>query len=193
MRIAHVVPFGEQPWSGITTVIVDLSAALARRGHDVTVWQLRPWDTERYASQQARLDAAGVAANLVPFPQDHPWLMVGRVPLPTADIVHLHAGFNPSTTRVARSLSGPYAFSPHGNYMPASRRRSRLRKDVYAWLFERGMIRRAALLCALSEEERRTLEAFGPRAPIAVIPNGVNPPSPARDGAAWRARAGVPD
>jgi len=33
MRIAQVAPRGEQPWSGVLTVIVHLAAAMARRGH----------------------------------------------------------------------------------------------------------------------------------------------------------------
>jgi hypothetical protein len=43
MRIAQDAPRGEQPWSGVLTVMAHLAAALARRGHRVDVWQLHEW------------------------------------------------------------------------------------------------------------------------------------------------------
>jgi hypothetical protein len=46
VRIAQVVPRGEQPWSGVMTVIVHLAAALARRDHQIDVWQLHDWSPQ---------------------------------------------------------------------------------------------------------------------------------------------------
>jgi hypothetical protein len=48
MRIAQVVPRGEQPWSGVLTVILHLAAALARRGHRVDVWPLHEWPPDAH-------------------------------------------------------------------------------------------------------------------------------------------------
>jgi hypothetical protein len=59
MRIAQVAPRGEQPWSGVLTVIVHLAAALARRGNRVDVWQLHEWPPDDYADQHRLLHAAG--------------------------------------------------------------------------------------------------------------------------------------
>jgi hypothetical protein len=60
MRIAQVAPRGEQPWSGVLTVIVHLAAALARRGNRVDVWQLHEWPPDDHADQHRLLHAAGV-------------------------------------------------------------------------------------------------------------------------------------
>lgn len=60
MRIAQVAPRGEQPWSGVLTVLVHLVAALARRGNRVDVRQLHEWPPDNYADQPRLLHAAGV-------------------------------------------------------------------------------------------------------------------------------------
>ena len=153
VRIAQVAPRGEQPWSGILTVIVHLSAALARRGHEVELWRSSEWPADRYAEQRRVLEQAGVKE--VPVPRSR---IPGRAAGTMADergvdIVHLHGAFNPSNTAVARSLRRPYVFSPHSGYDPVSLQRSRKRKLAYRILFERRMLERAELLVALTDEE----------------------------------------
>jgi glycosyltransferase involved in cell wall biosynthesis len=176
VRIAQVVPRGEQPWSGVLTVIVHLAAALARRHHHVEVWQLHDWAPERYAEQRRLLDAAGVVQ--VPLPPSRP---PGRAAAIQAeerdiDVVHLHGAFNLSNTAVSRALRRPYVFSPHSGYDPVSLRRSRMQKSMYRFLFERRMLARAALLVALTDIELSQLRALGAAGPYAVIPNGVESP-----------------
>ena len=173
MRIAQVVPRGEQPWSGVLTVIVHLASALARRGHQVDVWQLHRWSPDVYREQQRRLEAAGVAQ--VPL---LPTRRLGPAAASLAkerqiDVVHLHGAFNRSNTAVSRALRGPYVFSPHSGYDPVSLTRGRGRKLVYRVLFERTMLKRAALRVALTNQELGQLRAVGVTGPIEVIPNGV--------------------
>ena len=193
MRIAQVVPRGEQPWSGVLTVIVHLSAALSRQGHDVEVWQLHTWGPD-YAEQRHTLASAGVRE--LPFAEGTPWWRVGRAVDRLAeerevDIVHLHGAFNRWNTLTSRSLRRPYAFSPHSGFDPVSLRRSRLRKAVYGFLFERRMLRRAALLVALTDAELAQLHDYGARSAAAVIPNGVTSFSDGVDQEAFRTELGI--
>lgn len=192
MRIAQVVPRGEQPWSGVLTVIVHLAASLARRGHQVDVVQLHEWSPNVYAEQQRRLHAAGVAQ--VPVRASRG---LGRAAARTieergVDIVHLHGAFNPSNTAVSRSIRRPYVFSPHSGYDPVSLRRSRGRKLLYRALFERTMLDRAALLVALTEKELTDARAFGATGPCEVIPNGVEGPPENIDRQAFRRELEIP-
>ncbi|MGH7540362.1 MAG: glycosyltransferase, partial [Gemmatimonadota bacterium] len=174
VRIAQVVPRGEQPWSGILTVIVHLASALAGRGHRVEAWQLHEWSPDAYGEQRRRLEAAGVE----------------QVPLVTrrlggaaadladeraVDVVHLHGAFNRSNTAISRSLRRPYVFSPHSGYAPVSLERRRGAKLLYRALFERRMLERAAALTVLTDVEAADLRAFGATRPPFVIPNGVDP------------------
>jgi glycosyltransferase involved in cell wall biosynthesis len=191
VHIAQVVPRGEQPWSGILTVIVHLSAALARRGHDVDVLQLHTWSPSAYAEQRRVLAGAGVAEVRV----GGRWGL-GRgaariVEERAGEIVHLHGAFNPSNTMVSRALRRPYVFSPHSGYDPVSLRRSRGRKALYRAAFERKMIAEASLVVALTDAELADLRAgFGP-GPYEVIPNGVAPPPDDVDGRAFRRALGI--
>jgi glycosyltransferase involved in cell wall biosynthesis len=191
MRIAHVVPSGEQPWSGVLTVIVHLAAALARHGHHVEVWQLHDWDPARYAEERKRLRADGVVEVLL-----HGGRGLGRSAARLADersidVVHLHGAFNPSNTAVARGLRRPYVFSPHSGYHPVSLARSMLRKRAYRLVFERTMLRRAATIVALTDLELEHVRRFGAPGPYAVIPTGVEPVRDDVDRNAFRAELGL--
>jgi glycosyltransferase involved in cell wall biosynthesis len=189
VRIGHVVPWGEQPWSGISTVIVHLSAALARRGHHVEVWQLSAWSPHTSVDQRAYLEAAGVTQ--IPLPTDLPLWRRGRVVASLADeravdLVHLHGAFNMTNTAVSRAIRRPYVFSPHSGYDPVSLRRSRNAKQLYRLLFERTMLKRAALLVALTDVELAQLRDVGATGPCDVIPNGVVAPPPDVDDGVFR-------
>jgi glycosyltransferase involved in cell wall biosynthesis len=192
VRIAQVAPRGEQPWSGVLTVIVHLSAALARRGHEVELWRSSDWPRDRYAEQRRVLKAARVAEIRLPRS-----LILGRAAAVAAearavDVVHLHGAFNPSNTAIARVLLRPYVFSPHSGYDPVSLRRGRGRKLAYRILFERRMLERAALIVALTDVELRALRRFGATAPTEVIPNGVQPPAHDLDRRAFRRELATP-
>jgi glycosyltransferase involved in cell wall biosynthesis len=189
MRIAHVVPRGEQPSSGVLTVIVHLCAALSRQGHDVEIWQLHHWGPD-YEEQRKTLFEAGVD-QVRTARRDAPWWSVAsavaRLPEERhIEIVHLHGAFNVWNTLISRRLRRPYVFSPHSGYDPVSLRRSRSRKILYGLLFERSMLRRAALIVALTDVELVQLRGYGVRTPAVVIPNGVNRPRGDHDGARFR-------
>jgi glycosyltransferase involved in cell wall biosynthesis len=192
VRIAQLAPRDEQPWSGILTVIVHLSAALARRGHEVEVWRSSDWPSDRYAEQRRVLKAAGVVE--VPVPRSQiPGRAAARLAEARAvDVVHVHGAFNPSNTAIARSLPRPYVFSPHSGYDPVSLRRSRGRKLVYRLLFERAMLDGAALLVALTDVELEDLRRFGATGACEVIPNGVQPPPTDLDRHAFRRELAIP-
>jgi glycosyltransferase involved in cell wall biosynthesis len=192
VRIAQVAPRGEQPWSGVLTVIVHLAAALARRGHNVDVWQLHEWPRESYVEQRRVLEAAGVVQ--VPVRSSR---RLGEAAATLADergmdVLHLHGAFNLSNTAISRALRRPYVFSPHSGYDPVSLRRSRGRKAAYRILFERRMLERAASLVALTDAERADVRAFGATRPCEVIPNGVERPADDPDGEAFRRALGLP-
>lgn len=194
MRIAHVAGAGARPWTGVLHVVVHLTAALARRGHDVELWHLADWNDDAFAGQVEHLRAAGVERVRVPAPQRGRLgaLLTGGVRLErSADLVHLHNVFAPVNSVFARALRCPYALSPHGGYDPVSLRRGRARKAVYGALFERRLLRGAALVCALSDAEARQVGRFGAQDPVVVIPNGVTPPPENVDPTAFRRQLGI--
>jgi glycosyltransferase involved in cell wall biosynthesis len=178
MRVAHVVPRGERPTSGVFTALVHLAAALSRRGHRVSVWSLTPWGDAAYGDAVSLLDDAGVTRGYLRTGERLGSRLIGTRAAAETDLVHLHGAFNRTSTLVASRLTVPYVFSPHGGYDPVSLHRSALRKRLYLAAFERRMLRKAAAIAALTpEEERHVRELHVGSTPTVVIPNGVEPPA----------------
>lgn len=186
MRIVQLVPRGDRPWSGTLTVIVNLAASLAGLGHDVEVWHLGDWSHSDFDAHTALLADSGVTRREF-RPGNGLRGSTGTVAREARSqdiqIVHLHGAFNTTNAAVARALTTPFVFSPHSGYDPISLDRSKLKKRAYKGALEMPMLRRAALVVALTEHERDDVIAYGARTPCVVIPNGVAPPLPVDTGA----------
>ena len=175
-------------------MIVELAAALARRGHEVDMWRLHPWSNSSYRTAVDRLNAAGVA--LHDGAADVSARQVGRtiavgISRMGVHVTHIHGAYNVWNTRVTRSLTTPYVFSPHSGYDPISLRRSRLRKLLYNAAFERPMLRRASICIGLTEMEAEDLRRQGAEGDVPVIPNGVIPATGPIDRTALRQELGL--
>lgn len=195
MRIAEVAPYGVDPYSGVLTVLVRLSIELARRGHELEVWQLHDWPEPDTRALVGRLEDAGVRCVRIEG-ADSPWRLNARaretIAARSVDVVHLHNGFSPQNNVVAARLEVPYVVSTHGVYAPAVLRRRRWRKAFFLLVKDRPMLRRAAAIFALSEAERRDLARLGLRERVTVIPHGVDGPPSGIDSGAFRRSLGVP-
>lgn len=75
-----------------------------------------------------------------------------------------------------RRFRNPHVVTPHGMLDPWTLQRSRRKKRLAARWFENEHLRRAACLRALTMDEARAFRAYGLSNPIAVVPNGVDPP-----------------
>lgn len=115
-----------------------------------------------------------------------PWLQSGALraqfleQLRAVDGVHIHGLWEASTAvagRSARALGKPYLLSAHGMLEPWALANKRLKKQLYAFLLERGIVANATCLHALTVAEAEQYRAFGARGPIAVIPNAVEVPT----------------
>lgn len=97
-----------------------------------------------------------------------------------ADVLHLQGlWLYPSiaTLRWRVRTGGPVMISPHGMLDPWAMRNSAWKKRLALGLFERRNLSNAACLHALAQSERAAIRALGLRAPVAVIPNGVDLPA----------------
>jgi glycosyltransferase involved in cell wall biosynthesis len=66
--------------------------------------------------------------------------------------------------------------SPRGSFEPWALNQSALKKRLAWFAFQKRILQSAALLCVTSEQEGQSLRALGLRAPLAVIPNGIEMP-----------------
>jgi len=93
------------------------------------------------------------------------------------DIVHNHGLWmhpNIAARRSARAARIPLVISPRGMLEPWSMQFGAAKKRA-AWIaYERRNLRAAAAFHATSQDEAQSIRRVGLRAPIAVVPNGVD-------------------
>lgn len=77
----------------------------------------------------------------------------------------------------ARRRGVPHVISPRGMLGPAALQFSRRRKQLVWHLAQGQAVERAACLHATSMQEHDELRALGLKAPIAIVPNGIDMPS----------------
>lgn len=94
-------------------------------------------------------------------------------------IMHLHGLWDAAsvaTGMLLRRRSSPLVVSPRGMLEPWALNQSRLKKKA-AWIaWQRNVLMRSAMLHATSREEYLHFRTLGLRAPVAVIPNGLEFP-----------------
>jgi glycosyltransferase involved in cell wall biosynthesis len=116
--------------------------------------------------------------------------------VPSVDIVHTQAPFvygSFAAARVAARFGKPLVYHQHGAYNPQSLRFRRVKKSLYIAAIEKPIMRRAAVLVALTEFEASSYRRFKLSTPIRVIPNGIDlEPFAAASGAAAGDRWGIP-
>lgn len=203
LRILHVVPYYEQAWAygGIPRLATTMTRALARRGHQVTVYTTDVCDARRRAAQTTS-NPHGVDVRMFPNLSNalayHLQLFtpIGlrahlRDTASAFDIAHVHACHNLPGAIAAAQLSRagvPYVVSPNGTARPIERRVAA--KRLFAATAGRHMLSAAARVVAVSPTEATQLPALGVDArTIVLIPNPIDEDEFDRipDGAHFRA------
>ncbi len=180
-----VVTHLEPRYGGLSTVVPQLASQLSESGRFHVDLEAFCLPGERYLPPtNGNVSVSYWTTSRRQWLLDRSLTKVFRRSVAGVDGVHIHGLWEQSTliaARSARALRKPYIVSAHGMLEPGALGSNRLRKQVYAALFERGNLQGAACLHALTEVEARNYQTFlgesgskGP--PIAVIPNGVEVP-----------------
>jgi len=175
MKLVHVVPRIDQEASGPSYSVPRLCESLAALGHDVELSCLA-----------ARGSIAGVHLDL-----HRQWPVLSRFEISTShalalrrkasevDIVHNHSLWSMVNVASGWAVPGRRAklvTSPRGTLSAWALGRARHAKRVL-WPLQRRALDRADLLHATSEVEYEEIRALGLKAPVAIIPNGVDLPN----------------
>lgn len=97
-----------------------------------------------------------------------------------ADVIHVHGMWlmpNIYAGRAAAKNNKPLIVSPRGMLTSPALSYAPNKKKLFWKFLQEPAYRRAACWHATSSEEARDLRNFGIRAPIAIIPNGIDVPS----------------
>ncbi|MBC1262445.1 glycosyltransferase [Synechococcus sp. BSF8S] len=92
------------------------------------------------------------------------------------DLAHVHGLWSHPNRLLPRWPQLPAVIAPQGMLDPWALEQSRWRKRLAWRLFERGNLRRAGAVQALSGAELEAIRARGIRSPVAIIPNAVSLP-----------------
>jgi glycosyltransferase involved in cell wall biosynthesis len=104
--------------------------------------------------------------------------------LTPADAYHIHGLWQEHCAMTAAHASRahkPYVVSTHGMLDAWALANKAFKKRLYAALAQRRLLKHAACIRALTQNERDDCRRFGLRNPVAVIPNGVDIPEASSD------------
>lgn len=185
MRVLQVSPGYPPDPGGVERHVQEVSQALVRLGHQVTVLALgagSPSAVEPGAADEpAAAESAGVQVLRMPARSAGPFLLpsgLGRRLAALArdhDVLHVHNYHSPLPLIALGARTGlPVLVSPHfhgGGHTPAAR----LAHPAYRALFRSRLPRAAGLVFVSAAEQERFRHEFGDLVPGVVVHNGVRP------------------
>jgi glycosyltransferase involved in cell wall biosynthesis len=183
LRIVQAIASIENEAAGTTACVKRLSQALASQGHDVTLVSTGPSKRTR----EGRLENVSCSVSFPALP------IIGRLRFskdmraelsaktPSGSVIHSNGLWlmpNVYPSWVARSHDVPYVVSPHGMLGAAALAFSTFKKRAFDLLLQRSALENATCFHATSFQEADEIRSYGLSAPIAVVPNGIDLPSP---------------
>ena len=169
MKLLHVIT-GLGKAAGTNVFCAEVCNGLVAAGHDVTIAVCNP-TAKDCCPLDVRIKLKSISsllnANHQPLATNH------------YDLVHIHAIWSPILHKVsqwARRNNLPVVWSPHGMLAPWAMRHKWWKKCLPWYLYQRGDLRRARLLHATSEQEKRWIADRGFAQPVMVVPLGTTMP-----------------
>lgn len=175
MKLVNVVPHINAEASGPSYSVPRLCQAIAARGHEVILSCLA---AER-AIPGVRTEVHPAWPILRGFAVSHRHALALRQASRRVDIVHNHSLWSMVNVASGWMVPGQRAklvTSPRGTLSEWALGHNRRRKQLM-WPLQRRALLRADLLHATSEEEYADIRRLGLRAPVAIVPNGIDLPA----------------
>lgn len=171
MKQLHVTASLAKAHGGLPVFVTDLTRELARLGEAACLLAGgSPPGTPAVAS--------GVPARVLAASRMGSWMREEHARQPW-DLVHVHGlwarpGWEAGHFALREGL--PLVVSPHGMLEPWALRHHAWRKQVARWLYQDRILHGAAALHVTSPEEARQVRLLGFRAPLFILPPGIQPP-----------------
>jgi len=176
LRIGMLVGSTTTLGGGVPQAVQSLSRTLAARGNiEIEIFSLAH-------DPKHGLDFGGLPLHVAPVlgPRGFSYApsLLDMLLRRDLDCLHVHGIWmylSLAAQRWHARTGRPYVVSPHGMLDPWAMRHQRLKKRAARLLYEDAHIGQAACLHALCEAERSAIRMLGYAAPIAIVPNGVDP------------------
>lgn len=147
-----------------------LMRGLAEAGVDVTLMTFRSEDMNTHALE-------GTSVKLKIWQQDssaqdfEPFILAGGF-----DLVQIQSMWDwcyHQVVRICRKHHIPYIITPRGMLEPWSLEQKRWKKKLALMLYQMNDLQKAACIYTTAEMEAQHIRELGVKAPVAVIPNGI--------------------
>lgn len=177
MKILHTVSsFGKHSY-GLGSISMGLAKAQLALGEDVVVWSSDNSEDVEWASKNYEIPSE----RLLGFPPNIPIIKTSSKELVKAiseksfEIVHQHSLWTSQSlvTSLIRKNGAKTCIAPHGTLSEFALQKSKLKKDVALFFFEKKNLAGADVLHATSEYEIEDFKMLGLKNPIAYIENGI--------------------
>ena len=189
--ILHVTAYAGTSGFGVGAVVRELSTAQSQ----INMSGVQVWSAD---TGKDRPEGFGDKVVWTCFPTYGPSRLAwapGMIKLARTEdrpvVVHQHGIWTAvsAVTRLLHEQRGvPSVVAPHGSLQSWTLQRSRAKKAIALWLYERENLLNCSCLHALSPAELADCRAFGLGSPVAIIPNGVSEQWLASSGDASRFR-----
>lgn len=181
IKILHLTNYIGKCSFGIGPIVLGLASSQQVLGHHVSIFSVDTANEARELETAYHLRAGTIQTFPIVGPSRLAYSpqMEQRVLARSAefDIVHTHGVWTYTSRIVNRwrvRQGGPTIVAPHGSLDAWALRRSRWKKRLALWLYERENLYSASCLHALSQREADGFRVYGLRNPIAVIPNAIS-------------------
>ena len=168
-----------------------MCAALAERGHDVTLFATGQQSCEQEGAYRTRIFATQFAPMAVSA-----GFFRALNELKNMELVHIHMLYRFPQAAAAwfcRRHGIPYCIQPHGALEPVlfHKRERRAAKRLYEWLVENRNLGSAAGLIYTAQGEEDAASFLGLAPPAFIVPLGLHLPEFGQDASGFRARHGL--
>lgn len=178
MNILHYVESTDARMGGVPRFVLDASRVMASRGHPSTILTLDATDTP---AEWLQPHDGATLPSVTQLPR--PALMgklfgprqlrAIRASLRTADVLHLHCVWSPSTFQIAaaaRQMGIPYVVSLHGMLDDWCMEQRSLKKKAFMALGGRHLLEKAARIHSTAQAELDQSSRWFPRGTAEIIP-----------------------
>lgn len=175
MRIIHTVSSTEVLFSGITYCVNELCWGLDKLQGKVELLSIGSSEIQN-KSKKIEYKFTG-NFNYIPLLKKAgmSFEMKKYILENKSDILHTHGLW--MFPNCYRNPQTNFVISPHGMLAPGALIFSSRKKKIFDYLFQRSAFEDAKLFFATAESEFEDIRNYGIKAPIAIIPNGVNIPN----------------